>query len=228
MSTGDSLVAQSLVDQTIMKPSIHRSLWLVTVAFILSACVLVEDFQGYGPVDEPSKCAGIPCVGMGGAGGSTNASSGQIDQVSSSSSAESSSGSGGTSLASSSSSSGAGGNPSSSSSSSSSTSSGQTGTPGSVSCAGIDCNVSQETYGCCYVDSVTMICMSQPDCMLRPIFYCDGREDCGGSTCCFSNGEAICNDICIGGTILCLDDADCPPGGVCGANFFVDIGQCFQ
>lgn len=203
----------------------NRALWLATVASILSACVVVEDFQGYGPIDGESTCDRPICEGMGGAGGSSNtpssSSGGLAPPVPSGSSGSSSSGTGGTSLASSSSA-------SSSSSSSSGSSSGQMGSAGSVACNGTDCTVSQGTIGCCYIDAATMTCLSTVACMLRPIFYCDGREDCGGTTCCFSNGQATCTEACPSGTYVCLDHLDCPAGFKCQVNTYGEIGQCVQ
>jgi len=201
-----------------MKPWIHASLLLGTATLLASACVLIEDFQGYKPTDQSTCHQQLPCDETGGTGGSsiTSGSSGE-------NSTTSSSGFGGVSLASSSSSSsgaGGGANPASSSSSSSSS-----GNPPEVLCGGVNCVVEFKN-GCCYdIATMTATCTSQSSCGLKPMFYCDGREDCGGMLCCSAGGEVTCNDQC-SGVAVCLEDQDCPPGMMCQPNTFVDIGVC--
>jgi len=148
-----------------------------------------------------------------GKGGAGNGS------VSSSSSGESSS--------SSSSSSGNGGAGGSSSSSSSSSSSGISGNNGSTDCGGGACP-STVKQGCCLKNGTTPMCTSTSLCGLDPIFYCDGREDCGGITCCYVGKDAVCNEICDLGTFICKDDTDCPMGKTCVPKQVGPFGGCSQ
>ena len=197
-----------------MKAWIPGALSLGTAMLIASACVLVEDFQGYGPLGNGSACDKPPCPGTGGNGASTSSSSssGESNTTSSSSSSISSSGSGG-----------AGGSPVLSSSSSSSSSS---GLPANVACGIGKCPVEQGVQGCCYNAAMNMKCSAPNDCNGPIMFYCDGREDCGGGLCCVDNTEATCNASCPSALYACLDDMDCPPATMCMPNVYGTIGLC--
>lgn len=165
-------------------------------AFVLSACVVLEDFEGYAPLDGQSTCDLPSCSGP----SSGSGASPPLPGLSSSSSSGSTN----------------------STSSSSSTSGGSGAT---VACGGTPCPAVEGFNGCCYVDSTQMTCESTQACDTRPMFYCDGRDDCGETYCCFRESAATCAKEC-SGSILCLSDNDCPPGRLCNLNAYLDIGIC--
>lgn len=200
-----------------MKNSFVGAPFVVSVALIVSACVVIEDFDGYSPLNDTTSCDGRLC-----------------------SSSSSASGAGGNStMASSSSSSGNAGPSSSSSSSATSSSSSSSGDPGtssssssgggtqpSVACNGMDCFTTEGEKGCCVTFIGQTSCTTIQNCSIGAMYYCDGPEDCGGSSCCRVQLKGVCAAQCATGSMVCKNNMDCPPGKTCTFTMGFPFGTC--
>jgi hypothetical protein len=178
---------------------------LLALVTIFVACgyeppTIGQNNGGTGGVGEQASSASSSS-GNGGAGGSSSGNGGN-GGVASGSSSISSSGS---------------------VSSSSSSSSGEP--PPSVFCGGTPCEPELD-YGCCLVTGTMMTCTQKTNCGANPMFYCDGKEDCGGDLCCLSSLEAKCTESPCIGTVICLENLDCPTGYICVPLKYGTLGAC--
>lgn len=201
-----------------MKKSLLLASVTVSIVMIASACIVVEDFEGYSSLDE-TRCDRPSCSSS--SSGMTSGEGGNSTMAGSSSSGNPDPGSSSSSSGDSSSSSSSGGDSSSSSSSSSSGS-----TQAYVTCNAKECPAIEGTQGCCLSGFIMLSCLTTQECGNAPMYYCDGVEDCGGSPCCSIGLETKCAAQCAAGSTICKTNADCPPGTACklGMGFF--FGTC--
>ncbi|HMY18729.1 MAG TPA: hypothetical protein PKA58_20520 [Polyangium sp.] len=202
-----------------MKKSLLVASITVSVATIASACIVVEDFEGYSSLDETTPCDKQPC---------SSSSSGVTSGAGGNSTMAGSSSSGGPDPGSSSSSSGDGSSSSSSGGDSSSSSSSSSGgsTQAYVTCDAKECPSIEGTQGCCLSGFIMLSCLTTQECGSMPMYYCDGKDDCGGSPCCSSGLETKCATQCAAASTICKTNADCPPGTACKLGMGFPFGSC--